>query len=56
MKKEKAQKDKCKCPFCDIEVEFAFCKSCDKEFLECHICGGLVEKQSAVCSVCGWRL
>jgi len=53
---ENVKKNKCKCPFCATEVEFAFCKSCAKEFVKCHMCGELVEKQVAVCAKCGWKM
>jgi hypothetical protein len=48
----KEQQGKCKCPFCDTEIEFPFCKICSKELVRCQSCGQLIEKDITTCPKC----
>ncbi len=48
---------KCKCPYCDAELELscfdpAFCEPCGKEIVVCKQCGTSYGKDQKVCPKC----
>jgi len=56
MKKEKSRK--CKCPFCESELEFScleppFCKPCRIKFTFCKKCGEMFNEKLKKCPKCG---
>jgi hypothetical protein len=55
MSKEENEK-KCRCPFCDGELEeqgFPFCKTCNLSIKKCKYCGKPVPAETTVCPECG---
>ena len=49
------KKKKCKCPFCDseIEEESIICSACKIEIIRCKKCGSLLASNSKKCPSCG---
>lgn len=50
--------EKCKCPFCECELnpdscEFIFCRACQVKFVECKNCGQLFSEKLKTCPKCG---
>lgn len=51
-------KKKCKCPFCESELEFdcmepPFCESCKIKLVLCKKCGQVYNEKSKKCPKCG---
>jgi hypothetical protein len=49
-------KNKCKCPFCDGELDEAFipfCKTCNVMIKYCIHCGKPIPVESTICPECG---
>ncbi len=47
---------KCKCPFCDIEIEekeLEFCTSCHTPIKYCKNCGTPIPSETTNCPECG---
>ena len=56
MSEKNDKKIKCKCPYCDAEIEFEefpFCSSCNIQITYCKKCGMPVPINSAKCPSCG---
>jgi len=55
MSDEDSKKIKCKCPFCDTEIEeeSIICSACKIEIIRCKNCGSLLASGSKKCPNCG---
>ena len=53
---EENKSEKCKCPYCDVELmqlELPCCQACGVTILHCPECGKPVPQESKLCPDCG---